>query len=88
MAHRKLLSQQGSHFDPHSTAIKPMIEAHSSGKMIASVHSEKTSLKKSMMSRIMVIIIIIMNKSPETDFLYETETRKVMVDFKTYALYR
>ena len=52
--------------------------------MIASVFSEKTRLKKSM-------IIIIMNKSQETTVfssrqkLDETEARKVMVEFD--ALY-
>ena len=78
-----------------------MIKAHSSGRMvssgisdvvIASVHSEKTRLKKLMMM-IMSIIMIIMNKSqemwsPETDFRHETVARKVIVDFKFDALYR
>ena len=53
----------------HTVQLKPMIKAHSSGRMvssgisdvvIASVHSEKTGLKK-----LMKIIIIIMNKSQE-----------------------
>ena len=59
--------------------------------MFASVYSEKTRLKK-----LMIMIIIIMNKSqgndgfsrvPEIDFRYETKARKVMVDFKFDALY-
>ena len=62
----------------------------------ASVYSEKTRLKKLM---IMIIIIttymyefIARNdgfwRAPEIDFRYETEARKVMVDFKFDALYR
>ena len=55
--------------------------------------SEKTRLKKMIM---IIIIIIIMNKLQEStvfggseiDFRYETEARKVMVDFKFDALYR
>ena len=59
---------------------------------ITSVHSEKTRLKKCMM----IMIIIVMNKSQETtvisechkiDFHYKTKARKVMVDFKFDALY-
>ena len=50
-----------------ASKLKPMIKAHSSGRMvssgisdvvIASVHSEKTRLKKLMMIMIMIIIII------------------------------
>ena len=46
---------------------------------------------------ITITIIIILNKSqemtffpraPEIDFRHETKDRKVMVDFKFYALYR
>ena len=48
--------------------------------MTASVHSEKTHLKK-----IIMIIIISMNKSqeraPKIDFRYELKDRKEMVDF-------
>ena len=56
----------------HTVQLKPIIKAQISGRMvssgisdvaIASVHSEKTRLKKFMM--IMIIIIIIMNKSQE-----------------------
>ena len=55
-----------------------------------SVYSEKTRLKKLMI----MIIIIIMNLTTvfgghlKIDFRYETEARKVMVDFKFDALYR
>ena len=55
--------------------LKPMIRAHFSGRMVssgksdvafASVHSEKTCLKKLMkMMMMIIIIIIIMNKSQE-----------------------
>ena len=56
----------------HTVQLKPMIKAQISGKMvssgksdvaIASVHSGKTRLKKCMM---IMIIIILMNKSQET----------------------
>ena len=62
----------------HTVQLKPMTKAHSSGRMvssgitevvIASVHSEKTRLKKlMMMMKNIIIIIIIMNKSQETPF--------------------
>ena len=54
LAHHQLMSSQGPHFSPHSTA-KPMIKAHFSGRMVssgindvafASVHSEKPCMKK------------------------------------------
>ena len=54
----------------HTVQLKPTIKAHFSGRMVssgirgvafASVHYEKTCLKK----LIMIIIIIIMNKSQE-----------------------
>ena len=79
-----------------------MIKAQISGRMAsigisdvltASVNSEKTCMMKCMM---IIIMIIIMNKSlettffwrvPEIDFRYETEAKKVMVDFKFDALY-
>ena len=74
-----------------------MLKEQISGRMVssgindvafASVYSEKTCLKKLMM--------IVMKKSQDTtfkqasqiDFRYETEARKVMVDFKFDALYR
>ena len=58
--------------------------------MIASVHSEKTRLKKLMK---MMMIIIIMNKSQEMKVFsgrqkLTSEARKVMVDFKFDAIYR
>ena len=61
LAYHQLMSQQRPHFSPHSRAKKAQI----SGKLvtsggisdvvIASVHSEKTRMKK-------IIIIISMNK--------------------------
>ena len=63
LAHHQLMSQCGPHFSPHSKA-KANYKTQISGKLVtsgisdvatASVHSEKTRLKK-------VIIIIIMNK--------------------------
>ena len=72
LVHHQLMSQQGPHFSPHSKA-KANYKAQISGKLVtsgisdvatASVHSEKTRMKKCMM--IMIIIIIIMNKSQET----------------------
>ena len=57
----------------HTVKLKPIIKAQISGKLVssgisdvatASVYSEKTRMKKCMMS--MIIIIIIMNKSEET----------------------
>ena len=77
----------------HTVQLKPMIKLHSSGRkvssgisdvVIASVHSEKTCLKKSMM---MIMKNDSFWRSPETDFCHETEARKVMVDFKFNALY-
>ena len=60
----------------HTVQLKPMIKAHSSGRMvssgisnvvIASVYSEKTCLKKLMMMKmVMIMIIIIMTKLQET----------------------
>ena len=67
LAHNQLMSPQGPHFSPHSTA-KTNDKAQISGRMvsggisyvaIASVYSEKTCLKKSMM---IMIIIMLMNK--------------------------
>ena len=72
-AHHQLWSQQG----PHAVQlIKTGDRKHSSGRMvssgisnvvIASIHSEKNSLKKLLMIMIIIItiIIIIMNKSQE-----------------------
>ena len=55
---------------------------------IASVHSEKTRLKKMVMIDEKIARIDGCWRAPEIDFLYETEARKVMVDFKFDALYR
>ena len=96
LAHHQLMSQQGPHFS-HTVKLKPIIKAQISGKLVtsgisdvatASVHSEKTLLKKLMI----MIIIIVRNdgfwRAPENYFRYETEARKVIVDFKFDALYR
>ena len=70
-AYHQLWSQQGPHFSPHSTAKtndkstflrKNGLYSGRSDVAIASVHSEKTRLKKT----IMIISVIIMNKSQET----------------------
>ena len=69
-----------------------MISSGISGAAITSVHLEKTRLKKLM--KMMMMMMIINHKkqrflrAPEIDFRYETEARKVMVDFKFDALYR
>ena len=64
-------SQQGPHFS-HTVLLKLMMNAYSSGKIvssgisgetIASVHSEKTCLKKLMMIIMMMIIIIYNRKT-------------------------
>ena len=61
----------------HTVQLKPTIKAHSSGKMvssgisdrvIASVHSEKTILKK--MLTIMMKMIIIITEKPFTSINY------------------
>ena len=56
LAHHQLMSQQGPHFSPHSTAVSSGI----GDVVITSVYSEKTCLKKLMM--MMKMNIIIMNK--------------------------
>ena len=62
LAHHQLMSQQGPH-SSNTVKLKPIIKAQISGKLVtsgisdvatASVHSEKTRLKKLM---IMIIII-------------------------------
>ena len=85
----------------HTVKLKPMIKAQISGRIVscgisdvasASVHSEKNHLKKLMMMMKMIIIInklqetTFFSRAPEIDFRYETEARKVMVDFKFDAL--
>ena len=62
-----VMSQQGPHFSPHgknkanykSTNLRKLVTSGISDVAIASVHCEKTSLKK----MIMIIIIISLNKS-------------------------
>ena len=82
----------------HKVELKPKIKAHSSGRMVSngisvvivSVHSDKTCLKKFFGNYYYYYYcyfeIIARNYgfqwSPETDFRNETESRKVMVDFK------
>ena len=63
LAHNQLISSQGPHFSPHSTAktndkSKNLKKNGISVVAFASVYSEKTRLKKLM---IMIIIIIIEN---------------------------
>ena len=68
LAHHQLMSQQGPHFSPHSTAKTKsgrMVSSGISDVVIASVYSEKTRLKKLMMMMMKIIIIIIMNKLQE-----------------------
>ena len=69
----QLISSQGPHFSPRSTA-KTNDKSTISGRMAsigisdvvtASVYSEKTRMKK-LMIKMIIIIIIIMNKSQET----------------------
>ena len=69
LAHHQLMSQQWPYFSPHRK-LKPIIKAQISGKLViigisdvvtTSVYSEKACLKK-----LIMIIIIIMNKSQET----------------------
>ena len=70
----QLMSSQGPHFSPHSTAKTNYKSTNLSknGTLIAisdvvtaSVYSEKTHMKKLMIMKL-IIIIIIMNKSQET----------------------
>ena len=92
------MSQQGRIL-VHTVKLKPIIKAQISGKLVtsgisdvafASVYSEKTRLKKMIM--IIYYEFIARNddfwRAPEIDFRYETNARKVMVDFKFDALYR
>ena len=80
--------------------LKPMIKALISGILVScgisdvaivSVHSDKTRLKKCMMT---MIIIMLMNKSQETmvfrgrQKLTSAMKLRLMVDFKFDALYR
>ena len=70
LVHHQLMNQQGPHFS-HTVKLKPIIKAQISGKLVtsgisdvatASVHSEKSCLKK----LIMIIIIIIITEKPFT----------------------
>ena len=67
LKHNQLMSLQGPHFSP-TVELKPIIKAQISGRMAsigisdvvtALVKSEKTHMKKCMMSVIIIIIIII-----------------------------
>ena len=57
LAHHQLMSQQGPHFSPHSKAkanyksknLRKLVTSGISDVAIASVHSEKTRLKKIIM---------------------------------------
>ena len=70
LAHHQLMSQQGPHFSPHSKdkakykaqISRKLVSSYISDVAIASVHSEKTRLKK-------MIMIISMNKSQKRSFL-------------------
>ena len=73
LAHYQLISQQGPHFSPHSKAK----EAQISGKLVTSG-----------ISAVAIALVHSDWRAPEIDFRYETEARKVMVDFKFDALYR
>ena len=85
LPHYQLISQQGPHFI-HAAQLKPRIKAQVSGKMM--VYSEKTPL---WINWWLWYEFIAINDSfwwaPEIDFHYETEARKVKVDFKS-DLYR
>ena len=73
-----------------------MVSSGISDIAFASVHSEKTRLKKLMMMKmIIIIIIIIMNKSQETivfsgrqKLTSAMKARMVRIDFIFDALYR
>ena len=73
LAHNQLISPQEPYFSPHSTA-KSNDKTQISGRMVSSginvvtftlVYPEKTCLKK-----LMIMIIIIMNKSQETTLFH------------------
>ena len=77
LAHHQLMSQQGTHFSPHSTAKANYKKAKISGRMAsigisdvvtASVFSEKTRLKKCWL-----MIIIIMKKSQATTVFHRLQ---------------
>ena len=74
LAHHQLMSQQGPPFCPHSKAkannkstnLRKLVTSGISDVAVASVHSEKTHLKKMIT---VIIIIISMNKSQELTVL-------------------
>ena len=84
LAHHQLMSQHKGFILVHTVKLKPITKAQISGKLVtigisdvvtASLHSEKTRMKK------LIMIIIIMNikitrndgfsRAPEIDFRYE-----------------
>ena len=90
LAHHQLMSQQGPHFS-YTLKLKPIIKAQITEKLItsgisdvaiASLHSEKTRLKK-------MIMIIIMNKSQEIMFFGGSQKlTSAMKHIKFEALYK
>ena len=75
-------ASQGPHFSPHSTAKKPTLKAHFSGR------SRLKKLMKMIINNEKIPRNDSFQRAPETDFRHETKARKVMVDFKFDALYR
>ena len=75
LAHHKLMNEPAKDLIlVHTVQLKPMIKAQISGRMVssgindvafASIHSEKTRLKKLMM-RMRIMILLTMKKSQET----------------------
>ena len=70
-SHNQLMSPQGLHFSPYSTA-KTNFKAQISGKLVCSGINEvafvSVSLDKASMKKCWIMIIIIMKKSQETSF--------------------
>ena len=96
LAHTQIMSPQGPHFSPHSTA-KTYYKSQISGKLVSSgisdvvftsVYSEKTPLKKLMFDYEYITRNNFFWRAPEIDFCYETEAKKLIIDFKFDALYR
>ena len=96
LTHNQLMSLQGPHICAHSTA-KTNDNVQISGRMAsigisdvvtASVYSEKTRLKKSMLIMNRLQESTVFSRAPEINFRYETKVRKVMVDFRFDVLYR
>ena len=65
LAHNKLISPQGPHFSPHSTA-KTNDEKHKSSSGTGAVAYASVYLEKTRQKKLMIMIIIIMKKSQET----------------------